>query len=85
VRQTRQSICDKIADKKLVTRNGATYTQNTTNIGKSKPQSVEDETDEQATELGLPTSSYQVLPDVERNHSSPYDVVHLSSDDCCFT
>ncbi len=54
---------------RLTSRNGTTYTQNTAKIGKSKPQSVEDETDEQATELGLPTSSYQVLPDVERNHS----------------
>jgi phage N-6-adenine-methyltransferase len=59
---------------RTVTRNGTTYTQNTAKIGKSKPQSVEDETDEQALVLGLPASSYQVLPDVEHNHSSPYDV-----------
>jgi hypothetical protein len=76
VRQMRESIFEKIEDSqnRTVSRNGTTYTQNTAKIGKPKPQSVEDEADEQATELGLPTSSYQVLPEVERNHSSPYDV-----------
>ena len=38
------------------------------------PNTVEQELTQQAENLGLPTSSKQVLPDVERNHFSPVDV-----------
>ena len=35
---------------------------------------MEEELELQAENLGLPTSSSQVLPDIDRNHISPADV-----------
>lgn len=41
---------------------------------KDAPTTVQQELEQQAENLGLPTSSKQVLPNVERNHLSPTDV-----------